>query len=1268
MQLTRLSFLFFTAMAGLFGQQFSAATGNPLATGTAPYASVTGDFNRDGYPDFAAANSSVDSISIWLGNGSGGFTAVSATPATGVAPYGMTAGDFNNDGKLDLATANYGSQSVSVLLGNGAGGFSAAPGSPFATGTGPYAVVAGDFNGDGKLDLATANGTNNNVTILLGNGAGSFTQASGSPVSVGAGPQVIAVGDFDRNGKPDLAVGNSSSNTVSILLGSGTGTFSASTVTVLSKPYGMAVGDFNHDGKPDFATSHPVLNVVVVMLGNGSGGFSSATDSPINVGAGPFSMVAADFNGDGEVDLATSNFQSNSLTFLPGNGTGHFSGSGISQFAVGPFPIGLSVADFNGDGKPDLVVPASTTSRVEVYLNSTPSLSTKPAALTFYSGLGRTAPVGIPVAVASSVSGSTYSVGVNQSWLTASPTTAATGGVTSVALSANQTGLAAGTYAGIARYTAPGFFGSKTDVTLRVAQGSGRLRTSPFGFPGVGAGPYAIATGDFNGDGKPDFATANLEGNTVSVWLGATLASMTNAPGSPFAVGSGPVSVVVGDFNGDGRQDLATANFYGGTVSVLLGNGSGGFSAAFGSPFAVGTTVQGLGLLDADRDGVQDLAVSRTSVSTITILRGNGLGGFSALPTTFTVGTDPEGLVIADFDGDGSADIATANYGGDSVSILLGNGRGGFTSDGGPVSVGSQPFSITAADFNGDGVPDLATANNASNSVSVLTGNGTGGFSSVVGGSLTTGSSPTSVVVGDFNGDGKPDLATANSFGNTVTVFLGNGAGGFTSALTGGFGVPSSVPFALAAADFSGDGRADLAVAAYGSNEVTILEGDQAPTVAFLGTTAGSSVPYGTPVPLTLSVALNNSVGFSSPSGSVSFLEGSAVLRTLQMSGGFQATSISGLARGSHTFSAQFAGGADFAASASNSVTVNVGQGIATVALGGLAAAYTGSPVSVNVTTSPANLSTSVTYDGSSTAPTTPGPYTVVATVTDPNYNAATVSGTLVISGATITLQANVAGVPITVDGGVPQISTWSGVLAPGAHSVSVPALVAGAAGTRYTFGHWSDSGAATHSITVGATSTAYTATYGTEFLLTTSAGAGGSVTAGGYFPEGSSVTVTATPASGFAFAGFTGAVTTSGNPMSVVLDAPKALQASFAPAGTPLLTASVIARADGVLPNERVWTVQVGNGGSGAALNARITGVQVLAANPSGNLGLILPGSTVYPVLLSQPALSPGQTGTATIRLIFPTTSPATRIQIRFTLAADNGYSNSITLSNQVR
>src|SRR5438445_124480 len=190
-----------------------------------------------------------------------------ATNFTGGNPVSLVAGDFNGDGKLDLALANFDSNNVSILLGTGTGSFNAA--TSFAAGSGPSSVAVGDFNGDGNLDLAVANQTSNNVSILLGTGTGSFSAATN--FAAGSGPNSVAAGDFNGDGKLDLAMANNSSNTVSILLGTGTGSFSAAAnFGVGSSPTSVAAGDFNGDGKLDLATGNNASNNVSILLNNGA--------------------------------------------------------------------------------------------------------------------------------------------------------------------------------------------------------------------------------------------------------------------------------------------------------------------------------------------------------------------------------------------------------------------------------------------------------------------------------------------------------------------------------------------------------------------------------------------------------------------------------------------------------------------------------------------------------------------------------------------------------------------------------------------------------------------------------------------------------------------------------------------------------------------------------------------------------------------------------------------------------------------------------------
>ena len=498
-------------------------------------------------------------------------------------------------------------------------------------------------------------------------------------------------------------------------------------------------------------------------------------------------------------------------------------------------------------------------------------------------------------------------------------------------------------YREMARYTAPVFFDSATAVTLSVANPSGMLQPaagSPFT---VGAPPQSAAVGDFNGDGDPDLVTANA-GNVVTVLFGDGTGVFT--VDSAVAVGISPVSVAVGDFNGDGNLDLVTANFGGNNVTVLLGDGSGGFVEAPGSPFAVWTNPQSIALSDFNGDGNLDIATANNGTNDATVLLGDGTGGFmAAAGSPFPMGLFPQSLAVGDVNGDGNPDLISANSGNNTVKVLLGNGSGGFTG-GGAFPVGSFPQSVAAADFNGDGNLDIATANSGSNTVTVLLGNGLGGFTAAVGSPFAVGANPQSIAVVDINGDGKPDLVTANVADNTVTVLLGTGSGGF-SAAAGSPIAAGSTPISLVAGDFNGDGRPDIATEDIGGNNVTVLLGMQAASGSVLTTTAGATIAYGISVPLTLAVT----AGFSAPSGAATFLDGVTTLGAATQTVSPFLFSASGLTVGMHSLTAVYGGDPAASSSSSNTVLLTVTMANQTITFGALANKALGvAPFTVNAT------------------------------------------------------------------------------------------------------------------------------------------------------------------------------------------------------------------------------------------------------------------------------------------------------------------------------
>jgi hypothetical protein len=746
------------------------------STGEYPYGITTGDFDADGILDLAVVNHGSDNVSILLGyghegQGNGDF-AMKTDYATGNGPYSVTTGDFNSDGILDLAVTNGGSNSVSILLGDGSGGkgdgtFTAKVDYP--TGNNPLYIATGDFNSDGILDLAATNAGSDSVSILLGDGSdgkGDGTFSAKVDYPTGNSPFYIATGDFDSDGILDLAVTNGGSNSVSILLGDGSGGKGDGTFTARvdyptgNSPFYITTGDFDADGILDLAVGNFDSDNVSILLGNGSDGqgygtFAGKVDYP--TGDGPRSLTAGDFNADGILDLAVTNGGSNNLSILLGDGS---SGKGNGTFAAkvdyptGNGPQGIATGDFNADGIIDLAVTNSVSDNLSILLGYG---SGGRGNATFEDKADYTAGDG-PTSV---TTGDFNSDGILD---------LAVGNFTSnnvsILLGNGSGGQGNGTFAEKVDYTAGDGPASVTtgdfdadgildlavgnfdsyDVSILLGNGSGGRGDGTFATKvdyttEYGSGPYDVATGDFNADGILDLAVANLYGGTsdnVSIFLGNGSGGQGNgtfATRVDYTAGDGPESVDIGDFNADGILDLAVVSIYSFDVSILLGNGSGG--------------------------------------------QGNGT---FATKVDYMTGANPTSVAAGDFNANGILDLAVANYFSDDLSILLGNGSGG-RGDGtfatkADYPAGNAPRSVTTGDFDGNGILDLAVANNYSDNVSIFLGNGNGGqgngtFAGKV--NYPTGDGPRSVATGDFNSDGILDLAVANRGLDNVSILLGEG-------------------------------------------------------------------------------------------------------------------------------------------------------------------------------------------------------------------------------------------------------------------------------------------------------------------------------------------------------------------------------------------------------------------------------------------------------------------------------------------------------------
>lgn len=613
----------------------------------------------------------------------------------------------------------------------------------------PGGVAVADFNRDGRPDLAVSDWQNNWISILLASPKGDFLSAG--TYATGFQPAKMAAADFNRDKKMDLAVVNANSATLSILLGNGDGTFQSRVdYPVGQGPAGIVAADFNSDGTIDLATVSLNDSAVAILLGDGNGGFD--VQALIPVASGPSVMVGGDVNGDGKIDLitGTSNYQNPSLTVLVSKGDGTFAQiESPAPYYVG----GLAVGDFNGDGKLDALIGLS------------------------YGGLY--------LSLGNGDGSFQDSVAISN------------------APNVYGQALLAGDFNHDGKLDL-----AVTGVWVMLGNGDGTFK-NPVLFP---AGNSVVAAADFNGDGQSDLAVtensasvAVLLGRGDGNFMNATTVALASTYYTPFAG-------VADDFNSDGKLDMAVAeaNYPNAQVSVELGKGNGKFKQPITSVLtSSAANPTNMLVADFNDDGKKDLIVLDDNGNGFQVLLGVGDGTFATpVDTSFTYSINS--FAVRDFNGDGMADVAAAaTYNNSSfAAIYLGNGDGTF-------SLGQQyvvyPYSyVKAADVNGDGHQDLIvnTVGYGSYNILVFLGNGDGTFKNPIFGPSDYYSSQAAVA--DFNGDGKLDIAvgTATYPSNGIAFLAGNGDGTF------GPQVYSSLGFQftgnLIASDFSGDGKLDL--------------------------------------------------------------------------------------------------------------------------------------------------------------------------------------------------------------------------------------------------------------------------------------------------------------------------------------------------------------------------------------------------------------------------------------------------------------------------
>jgi uncharacterized protein (TIGR03437 family) len=622
-----------------------------------------------------------------------------------------------------------------------AAGSSAAP----ASGQGSQQFLITDLNGDGNPDAVIVFGQGVLVELLGSDGSvlSSNEYKVGFPITNQLASDVIAA-DFNGDGKLDLAISNignpgSDSGGMAILLGKGDGTFGAPTaVSAGLNPLSLVAADFNGDGKMDIAAANQYSGMmsvdggpgtISVLLGNGDGTFAA----PVTYATGenavgfPDSLIALDLNGDGLPDLAFANRNDDSVSTLINAGAGKFKPAVVTSLPVGAEYLAYS--DFNHDGKLDLAAASERSSALVMLLGNGDGTFQTPAAYATANNPG--------------------SIGV-------------------LPLGDGNTLI----------FAADDITGSawSTDVSPQGAVGA-----PPLNF--IGGTPTGVAVADLNGDGPPD-AVVTGASSDVLVLLSQNGQYNTSTGYSLGSSSPSPQAVAIGDMNHDGKLDVVVAN-EAGSVSVLLGNGDGTLQAPTSTMITQNAASLALG--DFNKDGNLDAAVAAygsndgSEAGAGVVLLGNGDGTFQT-PTALTLtGLHPEAVATADLNGDGILDLPTVAVGmpGQPATLAIFLGQGGGTFRAGSTYLlqasGGSQSGVAIGDLNGDGKPDIVAFSDFGQKIDVLLGDGTGNFHETPTIPTTFASNRAGVALADVNGDKKLDIVLNGSY------LLGNGDGTFQS-------------------------------------------------------------------------------------------------------------------------------------------------------------------------------------------------------------------------------------------------------------------------------------------------------------------------------------------------------------------------------------------------------------------------------------------------------------------------------------------------------
>ncbi|MGL1885508.1 MAG: FG-GAP-like repeat-containing protein [Reichenbachiella sp.] len=903
--------------------------------GLGPYSVSIGDLNGDGKNDIVVSDHSIGAILVFR-NTTNNPNSISYgndndLSVGGLSPGSIAIGDLDGDAKPDLVVVNSGNNTLSVLrnISESTESINFSWKIDFSTGEEPVSVAIDDLDNDGKADLVVANSMSNSISLFknITSDLGEINFSTKKDYATGTDPKKVSIADFNGDGKVDIAVANNGSSVISVFENQsqpGLITYSSQKEFETNGiAWSLSAGDLDQDGRPDLAISNYSSGTISILKNESeiNETIDFAAKSNYSTGGFPTSMEIADLDGDGWPDLIVANVSSKFSVFKNiSDGTEDIS-FGIKQdYLTVSESYFVSIGDLNTDGAPDLVIVDEDEHKVSIFRNALgPSEETDFSTYEFESEVnqgavnldnhtieievptgtdisdlvasfilsdGSIATVGSLIQVSSTTSNNftnpiTYTVTAEdgtttQDWVVTVTKTEAIPSITFITPTSGPIGtevIITGTnfdttpannivYFGATRATVS--VATATELTVSVPAGATyqpitvlvdgltAYSSLPFvvTFKGggsfdessfeskidfeTGVGPESVDLGDFDNDGKIDLAVTASQSSIISAFVNTS--SMVNEIGFrsklDYFIMSNPVSVSTGDLDGDGKLDMVVANSFSNTISVFKNTSAGIGSVSFSEQAVLetGTNPRAVSIGDLDCDGRLDVAVVNHDSKTVSLFLNTSTESITfESRVDYPTGTNPFSISIGDLDGDKKVDLVIANLEENSISIYRNtsaqHGVINFSTRENH-STGAGPSSVCLGDLDGDEITDIVVSNLLSNTVSIFNNTtstpGTITLSERI--DYSTGAKPREVSLGDLNGNNKIDIAVVNFNSNTVSVFENStvikGSVTFNAKIDY---ATETQPGSISIGDLDNDNKPDLIVTNADSKSVSIL-------------------------------------------------------------------------------------------------------------------------------------------------------------------------------------------------------------------------------------------------------------------------------------------------------------------------------------------------------------------------------------------------------------------------------------------------------------